>query len=120
MTNRLLTILIACVWLINGLICKVLGLVPRHEAIVVRILGNEFAHPLTILIGISELFMAAWVLSRYKLKLNTFTQIGLVASMNILETILAPDLLLWGYWNLIWAILFCIVVWKHYKLTATT
>lgn len=88
----------------------------RHEAIVARILGNEFAHPLTVLIGISEIIMAVWVISKFKAKLNTYTQISLVITMNLLETILAPDLLLWGHWNLFWAISFCLVIWIHYKL----
>ncbi len=46
---------IAIVWIANGLFCKVLNLVPRHEQIVARVLGTEFSRPLTILIGISEI-----------------------------------------------------------------
>ena len=117
---KILTILIALVWLMNGLFCKVLGLTPRHEAIVARILGSDYAHPLTILIGLSEVIMAVWVLSKFKPKLNTLAQIILVVTMNILETILVPDLLLWGHWNLLWAVTFCFIVWKNYKLTATS
>tara|TARA_B110000879_G_scaffold123362_1_gene163180 strand:- start:15300 stop:15662 length:363 start_codon:yes stop_codon:yes gene_type:complete len=111
-----LNIIIASVWVINGLISKVFGLTPRHEAIVARILGTEFAHPLTILIGISEIFMAIWVLSKFRAKLNAYAQIFLVSTMNILETILAPDLLLWGQWNLLWAITFCLIIWKNHRL----
>ncbi len=117
---KILTILIALVWLMNGLFCKVLGLTPRHEAIVARILGSDYAHPLTILIGLSEVIMAVWVLSKFKPKLNTLAQIILVVTMNILETILVPDLLLWGHWNLLWAVMFCFIVWKNYKLTTTS
>ena len=117
---KILTILIALVWLINGLFCKVVVLTPRHEAIVARILGSDYAHPLTILIGLSEVIMAVWVLSKFKPKLNTLAQIILVVTMNILETILVPDLLLWGHWNLLWAVTFCFIVWKNYKLTATS
>lgn len=116
MSQNILNIIIAGVWLINGLLSKVLGLTPRHEAIVARILGTEFSHPLTILIGISEIFMAIWVLSTFRAKLNTYAQIFLVCTMNILETILAPDLLLWGHWNLLWAITFCFIIWKNHKL----
>jgi hypothetical protein len=43
---RVLLVAIALVWLANGLLCKVLGLVPRHEAIVARILGPHAASPL--------------------------------------------------------------------------
>ena len=116
MSHTILNIIIAAVWLINGLFCKVLGLAPRHEAIVARILGDEFAHPLTILIGISEIFMAVWVISKFRVTLSTYTQIILVITMNILETILAPDLLLWGHWNLLWAVSFCVIIWINHKL----
>jgi len=47
-----LTIGISLVWLINGLFCKVLDFVPRHELIVSRILGTEYTLILTKLIGI--------------------------------------------------------------------
>ncbi len=110
-------IFIASVWLINGLLCKILGLTPRHEEIVARILGSEFAHPLTLIIGGAEIFMGLWILSNYRKKLTTYTQIILVTIMNILEFILAPDLLLWGYWNILWAMLFCIIVWLNYRMT---
>ena len=42
----IVTYLIAAVWLVNGLFCKVLHLTPRHERIVARTLGE----------GISGLF----------------------------------------------------------------
>ncbi len=116
MKHTILNYFIALVWLINGLICKVLGLTPRHQEIVARILGSEFSHPLTVLIGISEIVMAVWILSNYRSTLNTYTQILLVIMMNILETILAPDLLLWGHWNLLWAISFCLIIWINHKL----
>ena len=38
--HRVLTIIISSVWLVNGLICKVLNLVPRHQQIVTEILGQ--------------------------------------------------------------------------------
>jgi len=108
---------IGLVWFINGLACKALGLVPRHEAIVARILGESYAPELTILIGISEIFMALWVWSGLYRKLNTYAQIGLVITMNIIETIFARDLLLWSGWNLAWAISFVAIVYFNHKLT---
>ena len=98
--------LISVVWLANGLFCKVLNLVPRHEQIVARILGEDYSRPLTILIGLSEVVMAVWVLSKFKSKLNAITQILIVALMNTLEFILVPDLLLWGRLNSVFALLF--------------
>jgi hypothetical protein len=55
----LLTRLIALVWLANGLLSKVLNLVPRHTLIVARILGPTYARPLTVAIGLAEMGMAA-------------------------------------------------------------
>ena len=104
--HSVLTYIIAAVWLANGLLCKILNLVPRHQQIVARILGDDFSRPLTILIGSSEIVMAIWVLSSFKTRLNAVVQIIVVAAMNILEFILAPDLLLWGRLNSVFALLF--------------
>ncbi|WP_300358313.1 DoxX-like family protein [Fluviicola sp.] len=100
------TFLIAAVWLVNGLVCKVLNLVPRHEQIVARILGPDYSRTFTILIGLSEIIMAIWILTKFQSRLNALTQIIVVAVMNSLEFILAPDLLLWGRLNSVFALLF--------------
>ena len=109
-THRTLTYLIAFVWLINGLFCKVLNLVPRHREIVGRILGFDHAQSLTLLIGISETAMAIWIISVMYSKLNALVQIMIVASMNALEFILVPDLLLWGRANAFFALLFILLI----------
>lgn len=110
---------IAAVWLINGLICKVLHLVPRHEAIVARILGPAYAGPLTKLIGLAEIGMAIWVLSGRYVQLSVAVQIALVLTMNVLEFLLAPDLLLWQQLNLLFAGLFALVLYYYgFWLTA--
>mgnify|MGYP006290043565 CR=1 FL=1 len=112
-----LSIFISSVWLINGLLCKVLNLVPRHEQIVASILGNEYSRTLTILIGISEIVMAIWVLSGYRSRLNAIVQIMVVAIMNILEFVVVPNLLLWGRFNSIFALFFIgIVFYKEFVL----
>lgn len=108
--HRITILFIAAVWIINGFFCKVLNLVPRHQEIVERILNNNHSRTITILIGVSEIIMAIWILNGYKAKLNAITQIIIVAIMNILELILAPDLLLWGKFNSIFALLFIILV----------
>ncbi len=108
--NKILTYCIATVWIANGLFCKVLNLVPRHEQIVARILGADYSRPLTLLIGLSEIGMAIWILSGIKPKLNAIAQIAIVATMNIIEFTLAPDLLLWGKFNAVFAFLFVLVV----------
>ena len=115
--HRFLNYLIALVWVINGLICKVLDLVPRHRAIVGRILGEDHAVILTKLIGLSEVAMAVWVLSGIARRLNAWTQIVIIAAMNILEFFLAPDLLLWGRANAVIALLFIILIYyNEFKL----
>lgn len=96
----LLTGALTALWLVNGLLCKVLNLVPRHEQIVARILGPAHARPLTLAIGLAEIGMAAWVLSGIGRRWCLLAQMGLVAAMNLLEFALAPDLLLWGRLNL--------------------
>ncbi len=110
--HTFLTFGIATVWIANGLFAKVLHYVPRHEEIVGKILhlDKPFANIFTILIGISELFMAIWILSNLKTRLNAITQIVIVATMNTLEFILVPDLLLWGRLNAFFAFLFILVV----------
>ncbi len=105
-THSILTYFIAAVWLANGLLCKVLNLVPRHEHIVGRILAEDFSRPLTVLIGLSEIVMAAWVVSNYQSRLNAMAQMIVVALMNSIEFVLVPDLLLWGKWNAAFALLF--------------
>jgi hypothetical protein len=119
--QRLLTYALAAVWLVNGLFCKVLHLVPRHEAIVARILGPAYASPLTRVIGLAEIGMAIWVLSGRYIRLNASAQLGLVASMNVLEFFLAPDLLLWKQLNIVFAGLFMVVVYTYgFVLPKTT
>jgi hypothetical protein len=54
--------------------------------------------------------MAVWILSGYKSKLNAIAQISVVATMNLLEFILVPDLLLWGNLNSVFAFIFILVV----------
>jgi DoxX-like family len=114
MTNTkihpILSYSIAFVWMANGLFCKVLNLVPRHQEIVASILGDKYARLLTVLIGFSEIVMALWVLSKFKPKLNAIAQITIVATMNILEFLLVPNLLLWGRFNSVFAFFFIVVV----------
>jgi uncharacterized membrane protein YphA (DoxX/SURF4 family) len=105
-----LKILISLVWLVNGLFCKVLNVVPRHELIVARILGNDFSHVLTRAIGFLEILMFVWVLSGIKSRWCAISQIIIVLTMNVIEFLVAPDLLLFGKVNLLVAFAFTGVV----------
>jgi hypothetical protein len=110
---RFLTYLITLVWLVNGLLCKVLGLVPRHAAIVACILGPAYAGPLTRLIGLAEIGMAIWMVSGLYRRWCVVAQMLLVAVMNTLEAWLAPDLLLWGRVNALFATLFIALLYYY-------
>jgi len=109
----ILRISFAVVWFVNGFYCKILGMIPRHEFIVAKILGFEYAQQLTLAIGLGEVLMGFWILSGYRAKLNGITQIVLVLLMNILEVILVPELLLWGSMNMLFAMLFVILIFSN-------
>lgn len=111
--KNVINIAIALVWIINGIYCKVLNYVPRHQLIVARILGEDQAAVLTRTIGILEAGMAVWILSRIRPRWCAITQILLVATMNIIEFIVVPDLLLFGRINIIIAAVFILVIYLN-------
>lgn len=104
---------IAFVWIANGLFCKVLNFVPRHQEIIGKILGNENSLLFIKIIGGLEIAMAIWILSKIKTRFCTIFQILIVATMNILEFLLAPELLLFGKINFLIAILFIGILYCH-------
>lgn len=111
--KKIITYLIATVWLANGLFCKVLNLVPRHRAIVARILGDSHAHLFTVLIGLAETGMAMWIISGFWPRVNAVTQMVVIGVMNTLEFFLVPDLLLWGRFNALFAFLFILLIYYN-------
>ncbi len=111
--HQILTLFIASVWFINGFFAKVLNFVPRHEHIVSRILGEDQSFLIIKIIGFAEVMMAIWILSRFKSRLNAVIQIIVVAAMNILEFIFAPDLLLWGGLNAFVAFMFISIIYYN-------
>lgn len=110
---KTLNILIAITWLLNGLFAKVLNYVPRHQQIVAEIIGAEYAFVITKAIGIAEIIMFIWIISGYKKQLNAILQVLVIGLMNVLEFILIPDLLLWGKFNLVFAILFMFLIYYN-------
>ncbi|WP_298506329.1 DoxX-like family protein [uncultured Maribacter sp.] len=110
MISKIITYIIALVWLVNGLYCKVLNQVPRHQEIVSHILGESYGPLFTILIGVSEVAMCIWVISRIQRRINAIVQMGIIAIMNIMEFFIVPDLLLWGKYNSIFAFLFIMLI----------
>jgi hypothetical protein len=111
--HQLLNYFIATIWLLNGLFCKVLHMVPRHQQIVARILGEDHSGTITILIGVSETIMAVWIFSGIRSRLNAIVQILIIATMNTIEFFLAPDLLLWGKMNAFFALLLIVAIYTN-------
>jgi hypothetical protein len=119
----LLTYFIALVWLINGLLCKVLQFVPRHSEIVGEILNISNPLPVTIAIGLAETLLATWILTGKYRKPTAVLQILLVLTMNLIEFMFVSDMLLWGKMNLIFAIIFSAIIYVYgfkIKSVATT
>jgi hypothetical protein len=108
--QKVFNVFIALVWLTNGLFCKVLNLVPRHQQIVERILGSQFGYEFTKVIGFAEICIAIWIFSGFKSRINAIVQILIIATMNTIEFMLAPDLLLWGKYNALFAFLFILLI----------
>lgn len=108
--KNILTIGIALVWLINGLFCKLLNLVPRHQMIVSSILGKDYSYIATKTIGVLEVLMFIWIISKIKSRLCALTQIIVIAIMNIIEFIFVPHLLLFGRANIIIATIFIFII----------
>lgn len=110
---HILLICIALVWFVNGLYCKVLNFVPRHKEIVGKILGTDYADILTKMIGFGEIFLFVWILSRLYTRFCAILQIILVLTMNVIEFIVASELLLFGKLNIFVAIIFATIIYWH-------
>ncbi|HEX7847624.1 MAG TPA: DoxX-like family protein [Chitinophagaceae bacterium] len=110
---NLLHYFFAVVWIINGLLCKVFNLVPRHKEIVDRILHTEYTSSIVLAIGIAEIGMAGWVLSGIQRRICSLIQIIIIAVMNTLEFFLAPDLLLWGQVNALFALMLILLIYVN-------
>ena len=108
--RRAFALLFALVWWVNGLLYKVLDLVPRHREIVGSILGEDHALALTRAIGFGELLFGLWILSQWKWRWSATAQIIAVLTMNVIEFVLVPELLLFGRLNAFVALAYCSVV----------
>ncbi|MFZ1379441.1 MAG: DoxX-like family protein, partial [Saprospiraceae bacterium] len=63
-----------------------------------------------IIIGVLEILMAVWIVSKINSRLNAIAQITIVATMNIFEFLVVPDQLLWGRFNILFAFIFIFIV----------
>jgi hypothetical protein len=113
LARRFVALLIGLVWFVNGLFCKVLGWVPRHHAIVAGVIGEDHAGLVTILIGLGEIALAIWIWCGRFPRATALVQIALVGTMNAIEFVRTPELLLWGRWNAAFALAFMALVAWH-------
>jgi hypothetical protein len=97
MTDRMIIVLrvaTAAVWIVFGLVFKMLQVVPRHERIVAAVIGTTWAGPVTIGIGAAEVLMGCWILSGRRPFLCASAQTVAVVIMNVLELVFAREHLL--------------------------
>ena len=115
--NRFLTGLLVFIWLANGIYCKILGAVSRHEEIVANILGAQFAPVFTNMIGVGEVLIAIWILSGLYSKFCSIFQMIMIGVMNVIEFFVVPDLLLWGRLNILFAcLLVALIYYREFVL----
>jgi hypothetical protein len=95
--TRAFTPALAAVWLVHGVYNKLLGASPRHLAIVQSVPGLQGAAGVRVLIavGLAEMAIAAWMLSRRAPRWCAAVQTVLLLSMNVVELTFARPLLLW-------------------------
>ena len=111
--SRIITYSIALIWLLFGLLGKLIPITPTHIQIVARVFGDPLSRPITILIGVGELLIALWVISGKWRAVCGWLQIALVVIMNCIELTIARDLLLWGPLNGFFALIFVVTVYLH-------
>ena len=82
--NKLIRLAIALVWLYQGFWCKVLGGVPRHEAVIAAVpfIGSAASRSALIALGLLECGIGLWVLSGRWMRQVAIVQTALLAAMN--------------------------------------
>lgn len=104
---------IAAIWFVNGVLCKILNLVPRHQAIVERITDTTHGRLITLIIGVGEFCISIWVAQGVWPKLNAVVQILIIILYSILGYMMAPDLLLFGSFSYIINLTFIILIYYN-------
>lgn len=85
---------VASVWLLFGLVFKLLGFMPRHLQIVERVVGPRHARSVLRAVALAEVGLACWMLVGRALPACMAVQTALIAGMNTCELRYARDLLL--------------------------
>ena len=111
--TRALTSATAAVWLVHGVYNKLLGGSPRHLAIVQSVPGLDgtAGARMLIAVGIAEVGIAVWIVSRRAPRWCAAVQTVLLLSMNVVELTYARPLLLWPAGLLPVNLAFLAVVW---------
>lgn len=107
----LLRIATAAVWLVFGVVFKLLGLAPRHRLIVASIVGEAAAGPVTLAVGAAETLLGLWVLSGIRPRTCAAVQTLAIAAMNTLELRSARGLLVAPVGMVCANVVFLAVVW---------
>lgn len=103
--------LTAAVWLVFGIVFKVLNVVPRHRMIVGSILGDSLAAPVALLVGAAEAAIGLWILSGFRPRACAAVQTIAIVTMNVLELAYARHLLLAPVPMVLANIGFLVIVW---------
>jgi uncharacterized protein YqjF (DUF2071 family) len=95
--GRWSTFVVASVWLIHGLVNKLLHFSPRHLQIVQSVPGLAGGRGELVLtaVGLCEVGIAVWVVSGWAATVCAAVQTVFLLSMNIVELSVARSLLLW-------------------------
>lgn len=102
---------VASVWLLFGLVFKLLGFMPRHLRIVERVVGPRWARVLLRVVALGEIGLALWMLSGRGLAACMAVQTAMIVSMNACELRYARDLLLSPFGMLLANTLFLSLGW---------
>jgi uncharacterized membrane protein YphA (DoxX/SURF4 family) len=91
-----LRILIGAVWVFHGLYSKLFNGIPRHQAILGKVLGvgDDISRPAILLIGVMEISLGIWAWSGRFPRSCALAQTLAVIGMNTLEICFAKDLLI--------------------------
>jgi len=95
--GRWSTFMVAAVWLVHGLLNKLLHFSPRHLQIVQSVPGLAGSRGELVLtaVGMCEVAIAVWVVSGWAATVCAAVQTVFLLSMNIVELSVARSLLLW-------------------------
>lgn len=91
----LIYLAVAAVWVYEGLWCKLLGREPNQVRVVGAVprWGARFGGPFLKLLGLIEVLLAVWVLSRFAPVLCALAQTALLVALNICGLLFARHLI---------------------------